>query len=128
MSDFYCERVLNGLEAVEVVFEDADVVAYHHTRPFFDAAHVVVVPKAHVSSLLDQSADSVLPPLLKVVRRVAAQVLDEHGSARVLTNLGEYQDSKHLHWHVYSGAELSGSQERDKTGRERNVLPIGEPA
>jgi len=30
-------------------------------------------------------------------------VLDEHGACRVLTNLGKYQDSKHLHWHVSSG-------------------------
>jgi histidine triad (HIT) family protein len=34
---------------------------------------------------------------------VAAEVNLEHGGARVLTNLGKYQDSKHLHFHVNSG-------------------------
>jgi histidine triad (HIT) family protein len=44
--------------------------------------------------------------LLDVVKQVAAQVVEEKGAARVLTNLGEYQDSKHLHFHVYSGAQI----------------------
>jgi histidine triad (HIT) family protein len=40
---------------------------------------------------------------MSVVRVVAAQVGAEHGACRVLTNLGRYQDSKHLHFHVNSG-------------------------
>jgi histidine triad (HIT) family protein len=41
-----------------------------------------------------------------MARTVAAQVTAEHGAARVLTNLGGYQDSKHLHFHVSSGEPL----------------------
>jgi histidine triad (HIT) family protein len=101
--DFYCDRVLNGAEPVDVVFEDEDVLAFHHTRPYFADAHVVVVPKQHIPSLLSPEADEVLPALLAAVRRVASDVLAAHGAARVLTNLGAYQDSKHLHWHVCAG-------------------------
>lgn len=119
--DFYCERVLNGLEAVDVVHEDDAVVAYHHTRPFFDGAHIVVVPKRHVASLLDPAADDLLPELLAVVREVASDVLRSHGAARVLTNLGRYQDSKHLHWHVCAGRETGGQISRPATGRERRI-------
>ena len=36
----------------------------------------------------------------------AAAVTAEHGACRVLTNLGRYQDSKHLHFHVNSGTPL----------------------
>jgi histidine triad (HIT) family protein len=93
--DFYCERVLSGIEPVDIVHEDEIVLAYHHTRPHFADAHIVVVPKQHVASLLDPAADDVLAHLLSVIRRVAAEVLDTHGAARVLTNLGSYQDSKH---------------------------------
>ena len=32
----------------------------------------------------------------------------EHGAARVVTNLGRYQDSKHLHVHVGAGAVVGG--------------------
>ena len=34
------------------------------------------------------------------------QVTREHGACRVLTNLGRYQDSKHLHFHVNTGEPL----------------------
>jgi histidine triad (HIT) family protein len=67
--------------------------------------HIVVIPKRHVASLvtLEESDDALLLELLRVVREVAQEVLNEHGACRVLTNLGKYQDSKHLHWHVSSG-------------------------
>ena len=37
---------------------------------------------------------------------MAGEIEDSHGAAAVLTNLGSYQDSKHLHVHVHSGAQL----------------------
>ena len=43
---------------------------------------------------------------LDVIKEVARQVVAEHGACRVLTNLGAYQDSKHLHWHVSAGEVL----------------------
>ena len=122
MSDFYCEEVLSGRRAVDVVFEDEHVLAYHHTRPCFSDAHIVVVPKVHVSSLLDPAAEPMLPRLLAVVRSVAADVLAEHGAARVLTNLGRYQDSKHLHWHVYAGAEIEEPTERLTGPKSRRII------
>jgi len=44
--------------------------------------------------------------LLDVVRQVAADVEKQYGAARVVTNLGKYQDSKHLHFHVAHGSPL----------------------
>ena len=83
------------------------MLAFHHTRPFWPV-HIVVVPKMHVPSLIDlgEADDAVLHKLLAVVRRIAADVTREHGACRVLTNLGRYQDSKHLHFHVNSGDPL----------------------
>ena len=105
--DFYCDEVLSGRTAVKVVAETEDVLAYHHTRPFWPV-HVVVIPKRHVPSLtnLGDADETVLHELLRVVRAVAIEVEREHGAARVLTNLGRYQDSKHLHFHVNSGEPL----------------------
>jgi histidine triad (HIT) family protein len=102
--DFYCDEVLSGRTKVNVVRETDNVLAYHHTRPFWPA-HVVVIPKRHISSLLtlEDSDGPLLLELLSVVREVAREVLAEHGACRVLTNLGKYQDSKHLHWHVSAG-------------------------
>ena len=104
--DFYCENVLNGLIEVNRVHETENVLAYHHTRPFWET-HIVVIPKRHISSLLtlEPSDNGLFLELFEVIRSVAAKVVKENGAARVLTNLGEYQDSKHLHFHVYSGKE-----------------------
>ena len=105
--DFYCDEVLSGRTPVHKVRETERVLAYHHTRPFWPV-HIVVIPKVHVPSLTDLGAEGaeLLPELIEVVRDVAAEVQREHGAARVLTNLGAYQDSKHLHFHVNSGDPL----------------------
>lgn len=106
--DFYCDEVLSGKIEVKVVSETDNVLAYHHTRPFWPV-HIVVIPKRHVSSLLTLEASDtpLLLELIAVVREVAAQVVSEQGACRVLTNLGEYQDSKHLHWHVSAGEPIA---------------------
>ena len=102
--DFYCDEVLSGRTPVRIVLETDNVLAYHHTRPFWPV-HIVVIPKRHVSSLIaiEENDEELLLELLRVVREVAKEVLEEHGACRVLMNLGKYQDSKHLHWHVSSG-------------------------
>lgn len=106
-NDFYCDEVLSGLTPVRKVVETDEVLAFHHTRPFYPV-HVVVIPKRHIGSLLtlEEADDNLLLQLIGIIRRVAAQIVDEHGACRVLTNLGEYQESKHLHWHVVSGQPL----------------------
>ena len=102
--DFYCDEVFSGKTPIEKVVETDDVLAYHHTQPYWET-HIVVVPKQHVDSLLTVE-DDLLIELMDVAKKVATEVLAEKGAARVLTNLGKYQDSKHLHFHVYSGEKI----------------------
>lgn len=105
MSDFYCDEVLSGRTRVEVEYEDDEVLAFKHTRPAYSDAHVVVIPKSHVDDLT--AADPVvLSHLLTVVQAQARGVVASHGACRVITNLGRYQDSKHLHWHIVSGDRM----------------------
>jgi histidine triad (HIT) family protein len=105
--DFYCDVAIPGAVALDVVHDDEQVLAYHHTRPFWQV-HIVVVPKRHIASLttVDAGDEPDVRALLAVVQRVARRVEDEHGAAAVLTNLGRYQDSQHLHVHVHSGSQL----------------------
>ena len=114
--DFYCDQVLSGRTRVTIVRETERVLAYLHTRPFWPV-HIVVIPRFHVPSLTDLGgADpSILQELLEVVREVAAEVTAEHGACRVLTNLGDYQDSKHLHFHINSGAPLDAGARGSET-------------
>ena len=103
-NDFYCDVSIPRSDELDVVFEDDAVLAHHHTRPFW-RTHIVVVPKRHIASFTDVAPDerADLLHLLEVVQQVARTVEHEHGAAAVLTNLGSYQDSKHLHVHVHSG-------------------------
>jgi len=104
-TDFYCDEVLSGKAAVEKVRETELVLAFRHTRPAYET-HIVVIPKRHIASLLalTDADDGLLLELLKVVREVAADRVAEKGACRVIANLGSYQDSKHLHWHIVHGS------------------------
>jgi len=110
--DFYCDEVLSGRTPVKTVFESDEVLAYHHTKPFWPI-HIVVIPKRHISSLLalQEYDDRLLLELFRVIKQVAHQVVQERGACRILTNLGQYQDSKHLHWHINSGEPLNKEQD-----------------
>lgn len=102
--DIYCDVIIPRIIEIDVVKETDKILAYHHTKPFWPV-HIVVTPKQHVLSLLELD-DELTLELLLVVKEVAKTVKEESGAARVLTNLGEYQDSKHLHIHVSSGKPL----------------------
>lgn len=110
--DFYCDEVLNGRTEVEKVYETKNVLAYYHTRPSYKV-HIVAIPKKHIPSLTtsDDSDNELLLELMGVVRKVASKTEIEYGACRVLTNLGAYQDSKHLHWHIVSGERIKAGKE-----------------
>lgn len=105
--DFYCDEVLSGKTAVQKVMETENVLAYYHTKPFYPV-HIVAIPKKHIPSLitLQEEDNELLIELFDVIRKVAAKVTEENGACRVITNIGNYQDSKHLHWHVVFGSPL----------------------
>lgn len=104
-SDFYCDEALSGKTSIEVVQETEHVLAFKHTQPYWDLIHVVVIPKTHINSLLtvDREEQSILLEMISVIQQITAKVVKEHGACRILTNLGKYQDSKHLHFHVAAG-------------------------
>ena len=47
--NFYRDRVLSGVESVNVVHESENVIAFEHTRPSY-TAHYVVIPKSEIDS------------------------------------------------------------------------------
>jgi histidine triad (HIT) family protein len=106
-TDFYCDVALKGEVPLQKEYESERVLAYHHTKPHWPI-HIVVVPKKHISSFTTMSANDmpVLLELFEVIKTIASKVEKEHGAARILTNLGAYQDSKHLHFHISNGEAL----------------------
>jgi diadenosine tetraphosphate (Ap4A) HIT family hydrolase len=55
--DWYCDQVIPGRSNVEILLETPEVLAIRPDRPGFSAEHIIVVPKVHVPSLRDSSAD-----------------------------------------------------------------------
>ncbi len=106
-NDFYCDVAIPKNIDLQIEYEDNHVLAYHHTKPFWPL-HIVVVPKKHIPSFTDRGEgdDEIVLAVLRVVRQLARKVEEETGACRILTNLGKYQDSKHLHFHVASGMAL----------------------
>jgi histidine triad (HIT) family protein len=98
---------LSGLQVVPICFENERVFAFYHSNPLWEH-HVVLLPKKHIESLLTlEEADNDLQlELMQTAKMIAGDFMARFGAARVYTNLGEYQSSKHLHWHIGSGRQL----------------------
>lgn len=104
--DFYCEEVLSRKTKVDKVFESDTILAFHHTKPSYPV-HIVIVPKKHIKDLTAISDPDL--PLLSEILKVARDIvktLDLHQGARLLTNLGSFQDTPHLHFHLIQGKTL----------------------
>src|SRR3989344_8054663 len=106
-NDFYCEVALKNTVVLNKEYESEQILAYRHTRPYWPI-HVVVVPRKHIPSFTNRSKEdeAIMAEILEVVRAMAHKIEQENGQARILTNLGTYQDSKHLHFHVSSGKPI----------------------
>ena len=113
--DFYCDVALQGKASLKKEYESEHVLAFQHTRQFWPV-HIVVVPKKHIASftVLMQEDTPILLELIEVLKILAAKVEKEHGAARILTNLGKYQDSKHLHFHINSGEPLESTPQKKR--------------
>lgn len=104
---FYCDQILNGTIDVPVCFENERVFAFYHTNPIWEQ-HVVLLPRRHIESLvtMDEGDNELLLELMTVARRIATDFMGRFGACRVYTNMGDYQSSKHLHWHIGCGKQL----------------------
>jgi histidine triad (HIT) family protein len=92
--------IVRGEVATDTVGTTATAVAFLDTRPVFKG-HVLVVPRAHVPTLVELPTDD-LAPLFGFVRAVAAAVergLGAGGSFVAMNNRVS-QSVPHLHIHV----------------------------
>src|SRR5918999_2019402 len=99
---WYCDDVLPGNLEVDRVYEDERVLAFHHPRPSAEV-HVVVIPKAHVPSLLHSSAidGPLLESMLRAIQTAATSLgLDSGRGFYVRANAAAPGVTPHMHWHV----------------------------
>lgn len=105
-TDWYCEEVLSGTLAVDCVYEDDRVLAFHHPRPSA-RPHVVVIPKQHVPSLLAPEAldGTLLVSMLTAVQAAAKKIgVDSAPGFYIRSNAAKPGVTPHMHWHVLPGA------------------------
>ncbi|NNF34003.1 MAG: HIT domain-containing protein [Saprospiraceae bacterium] len=106
MEDIYCKQILPGKLKVDIIFETERVMAFHHTRPYWEH-HVVIIPKTHIESLSTIPDDYELNrDLFDAMRMVTSLFEEKYGGCRISSNVGNYQTSKHLHWYIHYGRRL----------------------
>ncbi len=99
MSCTFC-AIAAGDQAAHLVLDEPELVAFLDVRPVFKG-HVLLVPRAHVPTLLDLPA-ALRDPFLEAAQRLASALVDGLGAqgSFVATNNVVSQSVPHLHLHI----------------------------
>ncbi|MBI4836703.1 MAG: HIT domain-containing protein [Candidatus Abawacabacteria bacterium] len=101
-NDFYCDFVLNNKIVVKMVRETKKVLAFHHTQPKW-TLHIVIIPKQHITRLVELEDISVIAEIFSVAQDIIKEFRLHESNYKIITNGGSFQDSQHLHFHLVSG-------------------------
>jgi histidine triad (HIT) family protein len=108
MNCLFC-RIAAGEVPSKRVYEDDAIVAFHDIKPQAPV-HVLIVPRRHIATLNDLTADDDV--LLGVMQRRAARIAEELGIAargyRTVFNCNRDagQTFFHLHLHLLGGRPM----------------------
>ncbi len=108
MACLFCEIAADRSPA-RTVFEDERLVAFHDIRPQAPL-HVLVIPRKHVTSLLDLALDddALVGSMVRTARDLARSFgLDERGF-RLVLNCGRDAGYSvhHIHLHLLGGRRM----------------------
>ena len=108
MSDCLFCKIIAGDIPSNKVYEDDLCFAFYDIAPQAPV-HVLVIPKAHISSV--SAVDAENAPVVGHIFSVIAKLTKELGveSYRVVSNIGEQagQSVFHLHFHVLGGRDMT---------------------
>lgn len=110
MSDCLFCKIIAGEIPSSKVYEDEYVYAFDDISPEAPV-HVLIVPKAHISSANDITEENA--DVVSAIFLAAKKIAEEKGVAesgyRIVNNCGEDggQTVKHLHFHLIGGRSLS---------------------
>ena len=108
MGCLFCS-IIKGEIPSKKVFENEKVFAFHDINPQAPV-HVLVVPKEHIASLDEVTAEnsSAVAAVAEAIPEVAKKCGLKNGY-RVVSNVGEdgRQSVMHLHFHLMGGKKLS---------------------
>jgi histidine triad (HIT) family protein len=101
-------RIVRGEIPCNIVYEDAEVLAFHDINPVAPV-HFMLVPKQHIDSLLDaeEAHAALLGKLLLLAPKLAREQGLQNGFRTVINSgTGGGQEVFHLHIHVIGGGNI----------------------
>ncbi len=107
MDDCLFCRIVRGELPSKKAYEDEYVLVFHDIRPIAPV-HLLLIPKAHVDSLTDCTAEhqAMLGKLLLLAPKLALEHgLDQGFRTMINTGPGGGQEVFHLHLHVFGGGD-----------------------
>lgn len=108
MADCLFCRIIEGEIPSSKVYEDKDMYAFRDIEPQAPA-HVLIVPKKHISSLDECSEEDIeiLGRILVKVKEIA-EIAGITNGYRLVSNCGEdgFQTVEHLHFHLLGGRPM----------------------
>ncbi|MBQ8526076.1 MAG: histidine triad nucleotide-binding protein [Clostridia bacterium] len=109
MEDCIFCKIANGEIPTEYVYEDELVAAFNDISPVAPV-HILIVPKAHISSALelDDSNKDVVGHIFTVASKLARDKGFAENGFRLVNNCGRDggQTVQHLHFHLLAGRNL----------------------
>ena len=108
MDCIFC-KIANGEIPSTKVYEDDTVVAFNDLEPQAPS-HILVIPKAHISSAADITPEN--SAFIAHIFEVIAKIAKDNGfkdGFRVVNNCGDSagQTVKHIHFHLMAGRDFT---------------------
>ena len=104
----FCKIACHEIQA-KVVFEDDDIIAFEDLNPGAPV-HVQVIPKQHISGMLELDGKSVglVGKIMVIMKTLAEKKGISESGFRVVVNSGEDagQSVSHLHFHLLGGRPM----------------------
>ena len=110
MSDCIFCKIVSGDIPSNKIYEDEQVIAFRDINPQAPA-HILVVPKRHISGVNDLAAadEALVGHVYSVVAKLVQELGIAESGSRVVVNSGEngQQSVPHLHFHVLGGRMMA---------------------
>jgi len=103
VSDCVFCKIVNGEIPCDKVYEDDKILAFHDIKPEAPA-HVLIIPKTHISSLNDIKNENsgVISHIFEKIPKIANTLGVDESGYRVVSNCGKdaVQTVDHIHFHL----------------------------
>lgn len=92
---------LNKLLPVERIKENKYVLAFKHPKPAYKI-HILIIPKKAIKNLSSLKNYKYIEEVFKTAQELVDELDLENKNYRIITNGGENQKVKQLHFHLIS--------------------------